>query len=181
MNSKKNLYIVLGVVILTIIALVLMRGGGNFSLSGGELPKELTEELGEAKTYENKENNFAFSYPEKLKITEMAIEGIEGGKRILAESRETPGKGFEVIILPFGEDLISKERILQDVPDIVIKNEKDVKVSGDVDALAFESEDENIGATHEIWFVHDGFLYQARTYSDFGGYMEEILKQWRFK
>lgn len=187
MSSKKNILIIIIVIVLTIFALVFWRGeGNNFSLSGG-LPSELTKELGEAQTYEATEGDFSFVYPEKLKITEEPIIDAEGGqvgKRILAESSTPEGtaRGFEIVVLPFDEDtVLTKKRILQDVPEMAIKNEKNIKIGGDIGALAFESQDENIGTTYEIWFAHSGFLYQARTYKDFGPMMEEILKQWRFK
>ena len=182
MNKHTTKYVLL-IVILAIIALFLWRSGFNDSgvLSGGSLSKELTAELGEAEVYKQGENNFTFSYPQKLNVTETPLEGIEGGKIILAESGEAK-KGFEVVILPFDEsDSLTKERILQDVPDKVIKNEKKTTVGEGIEALAFESEDKNIGPTFEIWFVQNGYIYEARTYPEFGPEMQEILKTWKFK
>jgi hypothetical protein len=173
---KRNLLIVV-IVIITLAGLYFWRSGGsNVSLSGS-----LTAELGQAQTYQATEDNFTFVYPEKLKITEIPIDGVEGGKRILAESGEAK-KGFEVVILPFDENgVLTKERILQDVPDMVIKNEKKVTVGGNIEAIQFEGEDESIGATSEIWFTHSGHIYEARTYPEFGAGMAEILTHWKFK
>jgi hypothetical protein len=151
------------------------------SEAGMQTNFKFSEDLGKPQVYKTEENNFAFVYPEKLKITESAIEGVDGGKRILAESGEVK-KGFEVVILPFDENNpITKERILQDVPDMVINNEKEITVGNGIYALSFDGTDENIGNTSEIWFTHNGFLYEAQTYPEFGPQMAEILKTWQFK
>jgi hypothetical protein len=153
MKTNKNLYIIIAVVALTLVGLYFWRTGRD--VGSGEP---------------------TFSYPKEFKMTETAIDGVENRKRILVEGSEA-GKGFEIIVLPFDEvGPLTKQRILQDLPDKIIKNEKNIKVGGGIDALAFESSDESIGATYEIWFVRSGFIYEARTYPEFGPKMEEILK-----
>jgi hypothetical protein len=175
-----------------IIILIILLGGGfalwkfvfNKSISPppADLGLRFPEGLGELKIYQPQANeDFTFSYPNKLHIIEQPLEGIEGGKRLLAESNE-PGQGFEVIILPFDEKgTLTEGRIRADVPDIVMKNVKNIALSGNIPALSFDSADEGIGETHEVWFVNNGYLYQARTYPDFGEVMEQILQTWKFK
>jgi hypothetical protein len=173
--KKHGAKYVLIIVVLAVAGLYLWRSNtNNFTL-----PSELTAELGAAKNYKDTESKTAFTYPNKLKITETPIEGVEGGKTILAETGEAK-KGFEMVVLPFDEaGPLTKERILQDIPDKVINNEKNVTVGKNIPALAFDSEDESIGPTYEIWFVSNGFIYQARTYPDFGVSMGEILKTFK--
>ena len=178
--KKHTTKFVLIIVVLVIGALILWRNGGvGFSFSN-DLPAEIKAQFGEAKTYQPEGSNFTVVSPEKLKVTEVPIDGVENGKRIIAESTE--GKsGFEVVVLPFDETApLTRERILQDVPDMVIKNEKTIRV-GNIEALSFESTDESLGATAEIWFNHNGFIYEARTYLEFGKTMKEILGSWKFK
>jgi len=193
-NKKySNIYVAI-IVVAALGGMLLWRlkfSNPNSSLLANSLSSELTKDLGEAETYNSQETgtstasgaggDFTFLYPKKLNVTESPIEGITGGKRILAESTEAK-KGFEVIVLPFDEvGLLSKDRILQDVPDMIIKNERETRVGGGIYALAFNSTDENIGDTFEIWFTHKGFIYEARTYPEFGPAMEEILNNWQFK
>jgi hypothetical protein len=122
-----------------------------------------------------------FLISEKLKITEMPVENVPDGKRILAESGESK-KGFEIVILPFDENgQLTKERILTDVPDMKIENEKEITIGNDIKALAFGSEDENLGPTFEIWFASGGHLFEARTYPEFGEAMKGILQTLKFR
>ncbi len=125
-------------------------------------------------------DDFVFQYPERFNVTSQSIEG--GGKRILVESTE-PKKGFELVVLPFDEQgILTAERIRADIPDAVLENEKSVSVGQEnIPAIAFNSNDENIGQTYEVWFTYEGYLYEALTYPEFAGDMEEILKTWQFK
>jgi len=124
-------------------------------------------------------NNFTFQYPQKYNITSRDIEG--GGKQILVESTE-PKKGFEIDIIPFDESTpLTADRIKQDLPDIVMSDITNFTVSTSISGLSFNSADDNIGSTHEVWFIAGGALYQCRTYRDFGPAMEEMLKTFKFK
>ena len=181
MNNKKIAAIISLVVLATLAGLYFWRSSGDFAFNP-TLPRDIEAQFGKAVTYKSKDQTFTAVSPEQLKISEVPIEGVAGGKRILAESQTKAGEGFEVIVLPFDEPgPLTRERILQDLPDMVIKNEKTVGVGGSISALSFDSTDEGVGTTHEVWFVHGGFIYQARTYQSFGDRMEEILKSWKFK
>lgn len=172
-----------GIVVIVLVAgaFLLWKFWPGGSSSAPQINIEFPWELGQPQTYEQPEDNFTFSYPQKLNVTETAIEEIEGGKRILVESEE-PKKGFEMIILPFDETgLLTAERIRQDLPDMLMENIRNILISNNITAISFDSIDENIGETHEVWFVYNGYLYQARTYRDFGQTMEAILQTWKFK
>lgn len=45
----------------------------------------------------------------------------------------------------------------------------------------YASEDAAIGATYEVWFVHDGLLYQVMTYRDLDDWFTQILNTWQFR
>lgn len=106
-------------------------------------------------------------------------EDVDGFKKYIFESKEAR-KGFEIAVLPFDEvGPLTRERILQDLPDMIITDEKDIMIGEEAPALAFESVDEGLGPTFEIWFIYGGNLYQARTYLEFGPQMTEILKTFK--
>lgn len=136
------------------------------------------------KTYASPNGEFSFNYPEGFVITELPINEATTSRQIIVESGE-PQRGFELDILAFDEPgPLTSERIKQDLPDIEISQSRDISISS-ITALAFESTDPppagGIGKTYEIWFVHDGNLYQAKTYRTFGKEMEEMMRTIKFK
>jgi hypothetical protein len=176
-----------------VLSAILLLGAGVFLvfsqkrplLEDGNGQKAPVISLENPQTYQEpqgggEKNKFTFNYPQKFNLTSQDIEG--GGKKILVESTE-PQKGFEITVLPFDEvGPLTAARIKQDIPDMVMGNQKSVIVGAEkIPALAFNSTDENIGNTFEIWFVYNGSLYQALTYPEFSAGMEEILKTWQFK
>ena len=79
------------VVVLVIGVLLWWRFWGESPglFSNEYFSSQMVAELGEAQKYENLENDFIFSYPEKLKVTETPLTDAEGaltGKVILVES-----------------------------------------------------------------------------------------------
>jgi hypothetical protein len=178
-NLKSKIIIILALLIIG--GLLLLKFWPKDSNKTAQVNSVISQKLGETKTLEPAENNFNLSYPKDMKVIESELEGVEGGRRILVESGEAK-KGFEIIVLPFDEEgSLTKERILADVPDMEMNNVKNISVGNNISALSFESTDENLGKTFEIWFVSNGRLYEARTYIEYGGEMEEILKTWKIK
>lgn len=176
--------VILSAILLLAAAAVGIWLSQNGSLDGGEESKEYKPKFSNPQTFESQnpaqKNDFVFQYPEKFNVVREPIEG--GGEKILVESQD-PKKGFEVTVLPFDEQgPLTAARVKQDLPNIVMDNQKSVTVGAEkIPALAFNSTDENIGKTFEIWFIYSGSLYQALTYPEFAGGMEEILKTWKFK
>lgn len=178
--------------IIIILGIVILIAGGFFVWKlnfpqGNPVGNEKGLGNAEVQIFQSEDGGFSFSYPKNLKVTETALEGVDGGKRILVESGEVK-KGFEITVLPFDEaGPLTRERILADVPDMEMSNVENISVGENISALSFESVDENIGKTFEIWFVSSpqgnpvgtgGYLFEARTYPEFGGEMEEMLNTW---
>lgn len=172
------------VVLFGVVALGMWVVFGNSDTSAPKVAdekKQYSVDIADAQTYEAQaDDNFTFQYPQKYNVTEIPFEG--GAKKILVESTE-PKKGFEVTVLPFDEaGPLTASRIKRDLPNIVMENPRTVILNSIQDpALAFNSTDETIGSTFEIWFNHGGYLYQALTYPEFADEMAEILQTWQFK
>ena len=67
-----------------------------------------------------------------------------------------------------------------------MKNVKTGKLQG-VPAVVFESTNESIGETYEVWFAypespvpHGNHLYQIMAYKEFAGELTNILQTWKF-
>lgn len=136
--------------------------------------KKMSESLN---TYFHKKYNFSFDYPSTFKTSNF----IEGdGEQIQFQSDN--GDWFQIYVTPWDEgDIITPERIKKDLPNIVIKEPQQVilgpkqKEGIGPRALIFFSKDVSIGDTREIWFVHNGSLYQISTYKSFDIEIGKIL------
>ena len=47
-------------------------------------------------------------------------------------------------------------------------------------AIAFAGELENIGPSQELWFAHDGYLFEITTYPDHAEWLRQIVGTIRF-
>ena len=144
-----------------------------------------TDKIGESKVYQSQDKNFSFEYPKNFVASSGDLDS--GGKKIVVESTE-PKKGFQITILPFDEaGPLTVARIKQDLPDMIINDASQLLLNlrggegGVISAVAFNSTDENIGNTYEVWFVSGGNLYQIQTYEEFALSLQNILKSWKFK
>lgn len=149
---------------------------------------------GKLEIYKNSQYGFSFSYPKGFNVSEF---DDGGGKIILVKNvgssvSNNSENGFQIFIAAFdepfdsaqGKPIITKERILKDIPDMVIINENEIAIGGEK-VLSFESKDELGAETREIWMVHPngasgGFLYQIKGYRNFEKEVLEILSSWRF-
>lgn len=130
-------------------------------------------------SYSSVNGSLNFLYSINSKLTESTLDEEGNIKTILVEDKENQ-KGFEIIIIPFDEEgVISSERILTDIPDMKIINDKKIFIGNNIEALEFESEDDNIGQTYEVWFVNKKYLYQVRTYAENKNELNEILKTFK--
>lgn len=134
---------------------------------------EKSEDMSE--TYTNHKYGFSFGYPKEFNISEFT----EGEADVILAKDET-GDGFQIFIKPFDEPgPITKKRILKDIPDIHISNDKEISVGGEK-ALSFTSQYVSL-ETLEIWFVHGGNLYQISSFPDSASKLEKIIKTWAFQ
>lgn len=178
------------------IAVIVLAGGGVAYYFTKNRPARLAQaptseplaagEPLQQKIYENGKYSFSFGYPKELNISEFA-EG--GGADVILVQPSAPDQrtdqrqisGFQILISPFDEPgPITKKRILKDIPDMAIADDKIISVGGE-SALSFKSKDESGSETLEIWFVHGGYLYQITSLPDFEKEMLKILETWNWK
>lgn len=128
------------------------------------------------KEYNNAQYQFSFFYPETLRVEEFD-EG--GGAATITFQNSTEGKGFQVFIAPYGEPQVSEERFKKDLPSGVRLGLSDMSIDG-VTAAAFYSKNAILGETREVWFIHNGFLYEVTTLKSFEVWLSDILDTWQF-
>lgn len=128
------------------------------------------------KEYLSAQYRFSLLYPEFLAVAEHD-EG--GGASTLTFENADEAKGFQIFIVPFKGDQITEERFRDDIPSGVRTELKDITIDGATGA-AFYSKDAILGDTAEIWFIRDGYLYEANTFKELGPWLGEVLQTWMF-
>lgn len=130
----------------------------------------------EYRQYLNTVRGFSLRYPKELSVKEYD-EGDET-YTILFEDK-TGEKGFQIFFTPYKYDTIVRSRILKDVPSGKFTEPVEVIISSGIRALAFFSEG-NLGRMREIWFLHNGYLYEATSYANLDDWLAEIMQTWQF-
>ena len=88
-------------------------------------------------------------------------------------------KGFQIFVVPYKGDTVSEERFKMDVPSGVYLEPKDIVIDG-ARGVAFYSKGPILGDTREVWFIHEGFLYEVTTAKVLDSWLAEIMSTWHF-
>jgi len=137
--------------------------------------KPLETQSPKASLYTNDKYKFSFEYPKGVAVSSFK-EGI--GDIVLIQSKDTKTSA-QIFIIPYDEEgPITSSRILEDLPSMVIKNEKKGTLGG-ADAIAFLGKHESLGDTYEIWFVRDESLYQIITKVETAQFLVDMMKTWK--
>ena len=126
--------------------------------------------------YRNTAYHFSLLYPETLEVKEY----IEGGNALTVTFQDTKrGEGFQIFITPYAEQQISDERFKKDVPSGVRTALTDITVDGATGA-AFYSESAVLGETREVWFIHNGRLFEVTSPRPLNAWLASIVQTWEF-
>jgi hypothetical protein len=163
-----------------IVAGVAVVGGGVFvgfrhatEVRGDTKPLELSE------VYTHAELGFSFRYPRAFRVNE--IPQAEGSALLLVEDPARARQGFQVFSMPYDEEgPLTEARIRQDVPDITMENAQPFRVAGEPGISFVQLQTPDVGTTYEVWFVHNGTLYEVATYAAHAADLHAILTTWQF-
>lgn len=120
--------------------------------------------------------HFSIFYPNGLSVKEY---NEKTGGFTVTFQEEKGDKGFQVFATPYSEVQITPERFKMDIPSGVIKNSVHMIIDG-APAEAFFSTNAVLGDTREVWFIHDGFLYEVTSVASLDQWFAEIMKSWKF-
>lgn len=174
-NSKIKIFIAIAIIVLAGVAFW-------FFLSSEKDQRQISAPVSEksadmSETYTNPKYSFSFSHPKEFSVSEF----IENGADIILLKDAAAGGVFQVLVSSFDEpEPITKARILKDIPNMAIANDKIISLGGEK-ALSFRSKDKSGSETFEIWFARNGNLYQISALPDFEEKLKEIVKKWTFK
>jgi len=128
--------------------------------------------------YRNEKYGFYYYHSPEAKITEYN-EG--GGAMTITQENLSKMRGMQIFIVPYDGKIITDERFLRDAPSGVRYNIESTNIGYiDVPAVTFNSYDQFLGDTREVWFIHNGYLYEVTTFKGFGDWFSGIMKTWRF-
>jgi hypothetical protein len=126
--------------------------------------------------YRNSHYSLSLFYPQYLLVKEFN-EG--GGAATITFQNPGEGKGFQIFVLPYNETQVSEARFKQDAPSGVRANLTNVTVDGATGA-SFYSKSITLGDTHEVWFIHGGYLYEVTTLKSLDTWLTDLLQTWQF-
>ena len=138
------------------------------------------------RVYTDATYGFSVNYPEGL--TETVLPGDDSSPSAPKETvliEDENGLGFQVAVSPFAEDNpnITPDRILEDVPDMVINSPAPVNLgNGRGQGTTFlDGAPNDPNTNRQIWFAGGGYLYQITSMPVFDAAMQKILKTWELK
>jgi len=128
------------------------------------------------KIYRSKQYGFSLQHPSALEVSETD-EG-NGATTIVFQSKDG-AHGFQLFITPYPHTVVTRERFFQDQPTGVIQQQAPTLVAG-APATMFQSTHPLVGNTFEVWFIQNGYLYEATTHAADERWLKDILATWQF-
>lgn len=103
----------------------------------------------------------------------------DSGETVLVQSADE-SHGFQVYITPFTDPAssVTKARI-QSEAKLTVANDSSITVAGAAQGLQFDSTADT-PPTRQVWFVYNGYLYQASTWASDANLLQTILASWHF-
>lgn len=179
-----KLKIIIIVVLLAIIGAITLFGGfKNMGKGGiGQNAEEVRGSADSTKVYLHSDESFSFSFPGDF--TFSALEGADSaGAKVETSifSGITGDRNFQIHITTYREqEQLTAEVIQQSLPDLLMEEPQVIAVAGAKGVAFLSGPKDSTFRTREIWFSHNGKLYQVSTIREFDDQMVNILSTWKW-
>lgn len=127
--------------------------------------------------YTNTTYGFSLLYPIDL-VKKEFNEG--SGAMTVVFQKPNEQQGFQIFIVPYTEKQIQQSRIKEDLHGAPMNNVTTIVLPGNIQAVHFESEAPIIGASTEVWFIHNGYLFEVTAYHALDSWLASILATLQF-
>ena len=126
--------------------------------------------------YSRKDYYFTLLFPANLDSTEYKEKG--GALTVSFQDPDT-NEGFQVYVTPYSKKQIDAAQFKLDEPSGVVKDQQDVLIDG-ARGTKFYGYNAALGDTREVWFIHNGFLYEVTTFKELDEWLNGIMQAWKF-
>jgi hypothetical protein len=126
--------------------------------------------------YRDAQYGFSLFYPQELTVKKYD-EG--GGASTFVFQSIKPVEGFQMFIVPYSGTQVSAQRFQEDEPSGVREDPTYGLIDG-ASAASFYSSDATLGDTYEVWFIHNGYLYEVTTLKPLDTWLQGIMQTWEF-
>ena len=156
-----------------------------FFVSKGNPPNSpesiLTQEQKTPKvlSYLHGNNTFRLMYEGNMKFSNLfQREGAQETETVIFSSPEK-NKGFQIFIAEYENTApLTIETIALQNKNLDIFDPGAIDVNGEQGVVFLSAEKGTPTNTREIWFTHQGKIYQVSTYPDYGEKVMEMLTSW---
>lgn len=181
-NSLSYIGVLIVGVILGALSMLYVPGIQNLAENGNaNVTKMRTGVSGAVDTknarYTNKFYGFSILYP--IDLTQKEFDEGNDAMTIVFQKPDEE-RGFQIFIVPFSGEQITQERIRSDLNGSPLNNAQEIILPGNIRAVHFESESATLGETSEVWFIHNGFLYEFTTYKPLDSMLAEVMQTLTF-
>ena len=131
------------------------------------------------KSYTNDTYRFSLMMPAGFATTEGTELDPNASTTVLLQNRA--GDGVQILISLWDEpaSALTPERVTQDT-ELTVTNAQPIAIPGGV-GISFNSDNDAFdGASSDIWFVHDGTVYELTTYARLDPLLHAMFATWRF-
>lgn len=175
---KKN-YILLSFVLILVLLGYFIFNGKFPDTKNFLIEKKQINSSGEDKIYIDSDGLFRFAYPDFVAINELVEAGSNGEERKVVLGQGKGGKtDFQIVVSPFTDnDPITEQKIRKDIPDQIIREAQNIQIKGAF-GVAFLSSPEGSEDIREVWFSHNGFLYQISALSQMDQHVAGMIDTW---
>lgn len=160
-------------------------GGGDTMQSSGDANTKIEAGAGSAvagseRQFQHPRLGFILDLPDGFSAGKFEEEDSgAAGETTLVQGPDNAE--LQIYATAFDEEgPLTAERIHKDLPTLSIVAPQQVVLHGGMDALVFVSDNEALGKTQEVWFVHDSFLYQMTTRAPLIKTIAQVIGSMRF-
>lgn len=131
--------------------------------------------------YLHSDTSFEFTFPSDLKFSNLVGGEDQATTETVLFSSLEKNKGFQIFIAPYSSTApLTIESIAANNKTMQIFDPGQVTINGEPGVIFLAGEKGSTATTREVWFTHQGKIYQISTYPDFEKTVLMILPTWKW-